>query len=334
VTASDHPIAVILGGTGHIGAAVARRFAEGGFAVRASGRRAIPRPNLDGTGIAVVCGDDTDPELLQRWTKDAAVVVDCATPYPVWMHDRPAQEVVQAAVDRARAVIAATDAAGARLVLISSFTTLPRTTGLWGAIGQGVLAGAHPYFDLKAAVEDHVCDYLAQGGQGAVVAPSTCFGPYDLKPREQTFIPMLLGGEVKALTDHAMNVVDVRDVADVVFAAAAAGIRRPIPVFGHDIGLQALVQTLCEMRGVTPPGLTAPKGGAAFGAAGLHVVETAFALAGRKTPWPSLPALLLAASYPAAPSPVQRQLHPGLRPLHDTLTDAIAWYERIGSLRL
>jgi len=327
-------MAVILGGTGHIGAAIARRFAEEGFVVRATGRRDIVRPNLDGTGVDIITGDDTDPSVLHDWIDGAEFVVDCATPYPVWMHDRPAQEVVQAAVARTRAVIAAAEATGAGLVLISSFVTLPRTTGLWGAIGQGLRAGAHPYFDLKAAVEDHVSHFLAHGGQGAIIAPSTCFGPYDLKPREQTFIPMLLSGEVHGVADHAMNVVDVRDVADVVMAAAMTGSRTPIPVFGHDVRLQDLVGMLCAARGVTPPRLIAPEGTAALGAAGLHVVETAYAIAGRKTPWPSLPALLLAASYPSAPSPAQRALHPTLRPLERTLEDAIAWYERIGTLSL
>lgn len=330
MNANEQPKAVVLGGTGHIGAAVARRFAMGGFEVFATGRRDKPRPNLTGTGIRVRAGDDTDREVLQNWTRGAAVVVDCATPYPVWMFEGSAQALVRAAVARTRAVIDAVEREKATLVLISSFTTLSRARGLLGGIRQGVREGSHPYFVLKETVQDHVQAYLDGGGRGAIIAPSTCFGPYDLKEREQTFIPMLLSEEIRVLTEHELNLVDVRDVADVVFSAAASDIREPVPVFGHNIALRALVRLVCGLRAVPEPRLSVPSG---LGTAGLYAIETAYALAGRKTPWPSLPMLLLDASYAAAPSPLQRRLHPTLRPLEETLEDAIAWYERIGSIR-
>ncbi|MGX9356887.1 NAD-dependent epimerase/dehydratase family protein [Roseobacteraceae bacterium S113] len=326
---TSQPKAVILGGTGHIGAAVARRFAEGGFDVVATGRRDIPRPNLADTNVSLVAGDDCDPGVVGRWIAGADVVVDCATPYPVWMFERSNRETIRAAVARTEAILDAVRTQEAHFVLVSSFTTLPRDLGVRGALGQGMLQGAHPYFDLKKEVEKTVQAHLAQGGRGAIVAPSTCFGPYDLKVRSQTFIPLLLSGQVPVLANHTLNVVDVRDVADVVFAALGAQMTAPIPVFGHNIALKHLVAQLCAMRGVTPPKLSLPTG---LGATGLYFVETAFALTGRKTPWPSLSMLLLAASYPAPQSRAQLQLHATTRPLERTLRDAIGWYEQIGSL--
>ena len=321
--------AVVLGGTGHIGAAIARRFHAAGFDVVATGHRHIERPNLNDTDITIVAGDDSDPERLSKWIEGASVVVDCATPYPIQMYSGSGRDTKDVALARTKAVIHAVDAAGAGLVLVSSFTTLPRQQGFRDAIRRGALEGAHPYFELKAQVERVVRDYLAAGGRGAIVAPSTCFGPYDMKDRKYAFIPMLLAGEVPILANQEMNVVDVRDVADVVLAAAGANLGAPIPVFGHNISLKDLARQICEMNGVAAPKTTVPT---AVGVAGLHVMETAFAVMGRTTPWPSLSMLLLAASYPAPPSDMQLRLHGSLRPLGETLSDATKWYQSIGML--
>ena len=50
--------AVILGGTGHIGAAIARHFDDQGLDVIATGRRAGPVPSLAGTEVSYQPGDD------------------------------------------------------------------------------------------------------------------------------------------------------------------------------------------------------------------------------------------------------------------------------------
>lgn len=322
-----HPKAVILGGTGHIGSAIARRFHAAGFAVVATGQRQIERPNLRDTGVTIVTGDDADAANLHSWITGASVVVDCATPYPVWMYERSGRDKADAAMARTRSIIAAVDQAGAHLVLISSFTTLDRRESLGAAMRRGALQGAHPYFDLKKNVEHEVRNYLGAGGRGAIIAPSTCFGPYDLKPRSQAFVPLLLSGEIPVLANQELNIVDVRDVAEVAFAAAGTNSKTPIPVFGHNIALRDLARRLCQIKGVAAPNLTVPT---AFGVAGLYWMETACALVGRSTPWPSLSMLLLAASYPADPSHMQLQLHPSLRPLDQTLGDAVDWYDGLG----
>ncbi|MCY4333417.1 MAG: NAD-dependent epimerase/dehydratase family protein [Litoreibacter sp.] len=323
------PKAVILGGTGHIGAAIARRFHEGGYSVLATGYREIARPNLDDLAIEIALGDDTDPAQLREWCTGAEVVVDCATPYPVWVFDGAARDTVGAAVARTRTVLEAVAQTQASFVLISSFTTLPRQESPMAAIRRGALYGSHPYFDLKAQVERIVQDHIRAGNPGAILAPSTVFGPYDLKERAQTFIPMLLSGKVPVLARKEMNIIDVRDVAEVAFAARHGQLAQPIPVFGHNVWLKELSALICEIGGTASPQVAVPS---PLGAVGLYWVETAYAATGRKTPWPSLSMLLLSASYSGDLSPEQRRLHAGLRPIDDTLRDAVEWYARIGYL--
>ncbi|WP_259956166.1 NAD-dependent epimerase/dehydratase family protein [Sulfitobacter mediterraneus] len=315
-----------MGGTGHIGAAIARRLAEAGYRVTATGRSDKPRPNLAGTEVRIAVGQDALPMIAGM-----DLVVDAATPYPVALHGRDTAGRTKQAVLRSKALLDAAKQADAAFVHISSFTTLPRPNpSALSQIGQGVLRGMHDYFDVKQRVEDSVRRALEQGLRGCIVNPATCFGPYDLKPKEQAFVPMLLGGQVRGLVRHDLNVVDVRDVADIVLACAAQGFPHvQVPVFGHTVSLRDLATQICAITGAAPPRLEVPS---LMGLAGLYWMETAFALTGRQSPWPSLPMMLVSASYAATPTAQQLDLHPNLRPLPQTLQDAVQWYQQVGAV--
>ena len=319
---------LVLGGTGHIGAAIARHFATEGYVVKASGRCTRPRANLDGTDIAQLGGDDTAPANLNAWSKDVDIIIDAATPYPLWRHGSNARTVVRAARDRISRIIALAQHRDAALVHISSFTTLPATGSIAERLRISAIRGMHPYFEVKEVVEAEVLGALDGGLRGCVVNPSACFGPYDLKSPEQAFIPMLVNGKVSGTVKHPMNVVDIRDVAACIAAAVRAGyLARRMPVFGHNIKVDDLTRYVCTIAGVTPPKMQAPM---LLGLAGAYWAETAAAVAGRKSPWPSLPVLLTAAGRNMAPSAAQTALGLHVRPLGDTLNDAVAWYRQIG----
>ncbi len=326
----SQPRVLVLGGTGHIGAAISRRFAAEGFQVFATGRQFRERPNLAGTMVTTLSGDDHDPVTLDSWIADSDVVIDAATPYPLWLHAEARRMVVRRALDRTHQILEKVESVQAAFIHISSFTTLPHKRGIVGQIKQGMIEGVHPYFELKSEVEACVRRKLCSGLNGCIVNPATCMGPYDLKPKEQTFIPMLLGGNVRGLVGSMLNVVDVRDVADVVWGAYASGFPdQQIPVFGHDATLPELADQICSFRGTSVPAARVP---ASIGTATLYWTETAYAATGRQTPWPSLPMLLLESSYSAQPSRAQTRICKNLRPLEDTLKDAISWYESINYL--
>ncbi|MEM7439050.1 MAG: NAD-dependent epimerase/dehydratase family protein [Pseudomonadota bacterium] len=321
---------LVLGGTGHIGAAIARRFVADGVTVSATGLRDIARPNLDGSDVRLLTGDDRVPGVAERWIADADLVVDAATPYPVWLHGGSKADTIPQAVARARRLVTAAQSCHASFILISSFTTLPRPRDVLGQVGQGILHGLHSYFELKQQVEREVLSALGRGVKGCVVNPTACLGPYDMKAPGQTFIPQLLSGQVRGLMRQDINVVDVRDIADVVFAADAANFpHRQVPIFGHNLTVAELAQQICDQENAKPPLVQVPP---VLGLAALYWAETALALAGRQTPWPSLTAMLVAAGYKAPQSAAQVALAPNLRPLETTIRDAIAWYKDIGRL--
>ena len=320
--------ALVLGGTGHLGSALARRLAREGFTTLASGRSDRARPNLEGSSVQIVIGDDSEPGVAEQWMAGADLVVDAATPYPIWLHHEKRAKTLSQAINRSKRLLDAASKAGAAFVHISSFTTLPHPPGAFSALRKGVIQGLHGYFDLKLQVEKEVLTALQSGLRGCVLSPSTCLGPFDLKPREQAFIPMLLTGRVNGLVRHDLNILDVRDLADLVTAAVLLDFpNRKIPAFGHNLCVSELAGQICRFENVPSPRIKVPS---LVGLAGLYWIETACAMAGRQTPWPSLPMLLVEASYAADPSPQQKALLPRLRPLETTLRDAIAWYRRIG----
>jgi dihydroflavonol-4-reductase len=161
-----------------------------------------------------------------------------------------------------------------------------------------------------------------------VVNPTTCFGPWDLKPRSLCFVPQLLSGEVAALVRHPVNAVDVRDVAiGLVSAVERERFGEPIPLCGHDVALDELAARFCAAGGVRPPLWRLPL---ASSLAASWWTEALFALTGRPSPWPALGLMLVSESRPMKPSPVQIALGAAPRPLDETLRGAIAWYREIG----
>ena len=324
----DNRRVLVLGGTGHIGSAISRQLAADGFVVRASGRSPTPRANLAGVDVQQLAGDDSQAENLRAWMNGCSLVVDAATPYPVWRHGIRSAHVVAAARQRVRTLISLAEETGAAIVHISSFTTLPATGSIQDKMRLATVRGMHPYFEVKETVEREVLAALRTGMEGCVINPSACFGPFDQKPVDQAFIPMLLRGKVAGTLSHPVNIVDVRDVASSLSALVHQKFPFPqVPVFGHNVRADVLTRQICTLAHVAPPTLRAPL---MFSLAGAYWSESAAALAGRKSPWPSLPILLTAAGRTMPPSPQQISLGVTPRPLEQTLRDAIQWYRQIG----
>jgi hypothetical protein len=83
------------------------------------------------------------------------------------------------------------------------------------------------------------------------------------------------------------------------------------------------------LAGVRPP----PLFGSTRCAATLALWgEAGWGLLGLNSPIPSLPSLLARYSYPMTPGLAQQRLRIALRPLEDTLRDAINWYASAGYL--
>lgn len=306
---------LVLGGTGHLGAAVVHEALARGHAVSVASRRGQPARSLAGLAITRLGFDVDDRAALRRAVAGHDLVVDAAAPYP--LHAEPEAEA--RAVARMRSVIRAIADAGARLAYVSSFVTLPSGN----SNRTRTIRALHPYFAVKQAMEAEVLRASA-GLRAVVVNPTACLGPWDPKPRELAIIPLLMDQRLPATVAATINVIDVRDVAQGLLEAVEReryGV--PILLSGHNLGADQLAARVCKLANVPAPPARVPLGPTVIGAMWL---DAAYATLGRENPRPALSVLLIAASEALDVGEVQRQLGAAPRDLDDTLRDAIAWY--------
>ena len=96
-------------------------------------------------------------------------------------------------------------------MFVSSFVESPRERPLLGRAHRQLLRFAHPYFELKRRMDARVTSAMRDGAPIALVRPTFCLGPWDIGDPEAAFIPLLVRGELPALTSHELNAIDVRD---------------------------------------------------------------------------------------------------------------------------
>jgi dihydroflavonol-4-reductase len=320
-TRGTAPRALVLGASGHLGNAVVRELLARDHAVTAARRGRTAARNLADLPVTHALGDAEDPATLERWIAGHDLVVDAAAPYPLSLLAPPAAGAV---VRRATALVDAITRHCARLVHIGSFVTGLGTddTGRPREPGQRLSAELHPYFVAKRA-EQAVLTAAALGGAPITsVHPTVCLGPWDSHPGVLSIIPMVLAGRLPVVPAHVINVIDVRDVARGVVAAAAASCPGPsLLLTGHNIAVPELCTWIGELAGCAVKVRAVPAGIVQAAAWTAELVTLGAAM-----PPPLLPTLLVLRHAPLPISAAQRALGVNPRPLSVTLRDAIAWY--------
>ncbi len=324
--------ALVLGASGHIGNAVVRELLQRGWEITAVSRRAEPPFNLTGLPVRFLQADGDEPGTFDRIVAGHRLVVDAAAPYPIHLlsiGQGGRSGVVRHAERRTDLLLRAVRRHRASLAYIGSFVTAPRKRDPLAGLSSRALLRLHPYFTVKQCIERRITAGMRTGLPSAIFNPTVCIGPWDLKPRRHCLIPQLLCSEVPGVVRHEVNVIDVRDVAKAVGAAADAGrYGEVIPLGGHNLSIDALVRQICRVGGrVAPPRLLLPP---SMALCGTVSTETLLNLAGRASPSPALATILATESCWTAPSPAQLALGAHPRPLSVTLTDAIDWYRSVG----
>ena len=306
--------ALVLGARGHIGHAVVHALAQTSTAIASITCITRAVRHAARAELGEVSVDSDDPAALGRVIAGHDVVVDAAAPAPLLL--RAPRHAVDNARRRTFALVEACAQNGARLAFVSSFTTK-----------RAALAG-HPYFAVKREMESIVTAALVDGAvAGSVLRPTTCLGPFDSRAGRASLVGAVVAGAPVVAMRHVVNVIDVRDVATAVVAAAVDG-RAPacVDLAGHDVTADDLVARIAAAAGVPARGVSMP---APLAVAGAGFLEAAL---GRVVDVPpALYALLVAASEPATPSDAQLALGAAPRPLADTVRDAVEWHRRGGA---
>jgi dihydroflavonol-4-reductase len=324
--------ALVLGASGHIGNAIARELTQHGHAVTAVSRKKDRARNLLGLPVDYVVGDADSPEQLSSLIEGHDLVVDAAAPYPMPFfgatQDNDPNSLAYA-VRRTETLLDAVRKRDARLVFVSSFTTVPRTPSSGSSPWQASLARLlHPYFEVKEKMESLVLDAAKRGLRAVIVNPTMCLGPWECRARAMCLIPQLLGGEIPMAPRHVLNVIDVRDAAaGIVAALEAERYGQPTLLCGRNVSIESLFSWICEIGGVAPPRFYVPP---AVSIVALYSADLALALFGQPMSNASL-ALALASTHDwMTADPSQRDLGVRLRPLSETLQDSVQWHRQIG----
>jgi dihydroflavonol-4-reductase len=315
----------VLGATGHVGQAVVRHALEHGREVTAATRQTDPE-GLRGLGAKIV-RIDSELQSLAELAAGHDLLVDAAAPYLLNLGVQGSPEWrsrVDAAVRRTERVIAAARVRNLRLAFVSSYATVPRHDSPVEAAAALWRRSVSPYFEAKVAMEQAVI--AAAGVRAVIVNPVAFLGPWEFREAERNFVPLVLARRLPMVIGQTMCVIDVRDVADAIDRAVSREFfGKPIPLAGHNILPVDLAVMTARLGGVpaTPP-LVVDGHAAAAAAFWGHWAFSAFGM-----PAPSFLGLIAISPeiMPIQQSQEQIDLGVTIRPLEETLRDAVAFHQ-------
>jgi dihydroflavonol-4-reductase len=326
--------ALVTGGTGFIGANVARELLAAGVTVRVLARPHGDRRALAGVKVEVVEGDLLDPASVRRAVSGVQVVYHVAADYRLWTPD-PAT-LYRTNVDGTRAVLQAAGEAGVRRVVHTSSVgalgipkdgqpgTEDTPVALTDMVGH--------YKRSKFLAEQLALDFAREGLPVVVVNPSAPVGPWDVKPTPtgQMVVDFMRGRMVASL-DTGLNVVHVRDVARGHLLAAERGAPGRRYILGHrDLSLAEIFGLLAGITGRRPPRFRVPYAMAWLSAA---CFESVARVTGRPPAVPLTAVRMARKRMYFSPARAVRELGLPQTDVRSALADAVAWFEAHGYAR-
>ena len=307
--------ALVTGAAGFIGAHVAQALTSAGWEV---------------TPFDRALGHDVlDAEAVARAADGCDAVFHLAAIYSYARRDAGAMMRVN--VEGTRAVLDAAARAGTpRVVMTSSCSTCGPVPG------RPATEEDHPprwelgiaYKRSKIASEELALAAGRNEQDVVVVNPTTPVGPGDARPTPTgAMVAGVASGRIRAFTDTAINVVDVRDVARGHLLAHERGRSGERYLLGgEDVTLRAAFAMIARHAGRTPPRVGVPWR-VALGAA--WTADRALRVAGRE------PKLLNLDETRLARTPMRfsidkakRELGYTFRDADAALADAVAWFGR------
>ena len=322
----------LTGGTGFVGANLARLLLDKGYSVKALARKGSNRKNLEGLAVEIVEGGLLDASALADGCKGARFVFHVAADYRIWAPDP--SEMYRSNVDGTVALIeAATKAGCERIVYCSSVAAIKPPHGRAPAdeasAYESVDEVVGDYKKSKYLAELRALQLAAKGAPVVVVNPAAPIGAYDIKPTPTGKIVVdFLNGRIPSYIDTGLNVVHVEDVAQGHLLAALKGRNGQRYILGgENLTLKQLLDLLAEVTGLPGPKFKTPYAVAlAFGA-----LDTARARMFGGEPLAPLDAVRMAKHYMWFDSgKAARELGYHSRPAKDALREAAEWFTKNG----
>lgn len=319
---------LVTGATGLVGNNVVRMLLDRGDSVRVLVRKGCdPRP-LAGLPVEIVEGDVRDGESVARACRGVGAVIHAAGHVRIGWSGLELQRAVN--VEGTRHVAAAANAAGARMVHVSSVDALGIRSLDNPADEETPLEGnlLVPYVVTKREAEQVVLEEVGRGLAAMIVNPGFMLGPWDWKPSSGQMLLAVGRRRFLLAPPGWFGVCDVRDVAAAILAALERGTpgRRYITT-GPTICYADAMRVFAEVTGARVP--FSPPGPITLAIVGW-ACDLWTRLTGREPPVNSgaLRVARLPKSYSSARA--ERELGYRARPLRETVQDAWDWFRQNG----
>lgn len=318
---------LVTGATGFIGSHLVRALAARGDELRLLVRAASRLEHLQGVEFEVVTGDVLDRDSVRRALKGADRVFHVAGSTSMRSKDR--EWVRRLNVEGTRNVLEEALAAGVERAVHTSSIAAVGAAPPGGAIDESASFNVGhlgiAYVNSKHEAELEAMRLYSAGLPVVVVNPSFVFGPDDPTGTSMGLIRRFLLRRIPVYVDGAINVVDVRDVAQGMLLADERG--RPGERYilaARNFTLDRLFADLARISGVDPPALKLP------GPVVLAALEAGSRLGLRL---PSSPDEVRSAMqwWTCRNDKARRELGFQPRPHEETLADAVRWQrEQLG----
>ncbi|MBI3563831.1 MAG: NAD-dependent epimerase/dehydratase family protein [Elusimicrobia bacterium] len=325
--------AFLTGGTGFVGASLARSLLAKGLKVRALARRGSDRRNLEGLGVELVEGGLLDREAIENAVAGCRYVFHVAADYRIWVPNP--DEMYRANVDGTELVIRAAAKAGVERIVHCSSVAAVKVPDDHAPVDE-----ASEYASAEEVVghykkSKYLSDVLArrlaksEGLPVVIVNPAAPIGPRDVKPTPTgRIVTDFMNGRMPSYIDTGMNVVHVDDVAEGHWLAATKGrVGERYILGGENLTLKQVLDLLAEVTGRPAPRFQTPYAVAyAFGA-----LDTALARMRGTEPMAPLDAIRMARHYMWFSSEkAKTELGYSSRPAKAALKDAADWFAANG----
>ncbi|MGZ6218998.1 MAG: NAD-dependent epimerase/dehydratase family protein [Syntrophales bacterium] len=217
---------LVTGGAGFLGCHLVEQLVADNHTVRVLEKPGVVTSHLPIDKIEIVFGDLRDERAVKEAAVGCDLVLHLAANPNLWTRDPHEFEEVNH--QGTRRVLAAARDAGARRVVHVSTESILSPIGYTGIINEKTRVTLDdmigPYCRSKWLAEQAVSEAVKVGDPVVIVRPSIPVGPGDrYRGPLSRMICDFCNGRLKAFLDGNLNLIDVRDVAAGIWAAAQRG---------------------------------------------------------------------------------------------------------------
>ena len=330
--------AFVTGSTGLLGNNLVRQLVAGGHQVTGLIRSETKARGLLGDlDVTLVRGDMREVDGFADALRGCDVLFHTAAYFREYY--QPGDHAAALEAINIRGTLALLEAADARGLRRCVHVSSGGTIGLKpnGEPGDeetppAAVAAANLYFKSKVDGDAALRGWRAPNGMGVIeILPGWIWGPGDAAPTGAGQLALdFLARKVPAVPDGGTCVVDARDVAAAMIAAAERGRPGEKYIVGGTYSTMAEVLAGLErVSGVRGPRLHLPHG---LAMAFATVSEAVARLTGRPLLISREAVRTMHAKLRMTSAKAERELDARFRPLDDTLRDVVAWYRGHPSL--